>query len=298
MQNFYRYNIFNFALYSEFPIKNNTLPCNTEQPFKLCIKDFRQEPELRDIIYSHSRIQISKTAFVFKPLDLWFSYDHLQQIIQIRPSDHDLFEPYLLGPVMALTACYFDQLPLHAAGVVLSSCNLLIMGSSGAGKSTFLYYLMQKYRARYISDDMVLLKKTSLGIEAIPSLPGLKLWNDVVMQLQAEPTKSVHPQIKKFYVDDYQLFCNKPVKPHVIIFLQTTTQQRFSIDEVKGARKWALLQTNIFRKPWIEHAFKELMFDYISVLSNQCRAYVVTRPLNLKLENWEMHIHDLMKKLL
>lgn len=297
MLNFYRYNIFNFTLYSEFPLQN-IVSDNTQQAFKLYVKKFRYKPEFQEIIYSHSRIQISQIGFIFTPLDLLFYYDHLQQTIYTNPSNNYLFEPYLLGPVMSLTACYFNQLPLHAAGVTLNKCNMLIMGNSGSGKSTFLYYLMQNYKARYISDDMVLLKPTSLGIEAIPSYPELKLWNDVILQLQAEPIKAVHPQINKFYVTDHQLFYDKSVKPHILVFLQTTTQQRFSIEEVKGARKWALLQANIFRKPWIEHTFKQLMFDYISTLSNQCRAYVITRPINFKLESWEKHIHDFMKKLL
>ncbi len=297
MTNFYRYNIFNFTLYSEFPIQTTVLD-DTEQDFKLYIKNDRYEPCLQEIIFNHSRIQICKTGFIFKPLNLLFNYNHLQRTIYTRPEKNYLYEPYLLGPVMSLTACYFQQLPLHAAGVILHNCNLLIMGNSGSGKSTFLFYLMQKYKARYISDDIVLLKKTFSGIEAIPSYPELKLWNDIILQLQAEPIKAVHPQIKKFYVTDRQLFCDESIKPNILIFLQTSTQQRFSIEEVKGARKWALLQMNIYRKPWIEHTFKELMFDYISTLGHQCRAYVLTRPLNLKLNSWEIYIHDFIEKLL
>ena len=55
---------------------------------------------------------------------------------------------------------------LHAGGVVWQGCGFLLAGRSGSGKTTLSYALMRS-GWQYLSDDSVLLRRRSSGVEAL-----------------------------------------------------------------------------------------------------------------------------------
>jgi hypothetical protein len=55
---------------------------------------------------------------------------------------------------------------LHAGGVIWDRCGFLLVGGSGSGKTT-LTCALTRCGWKYLSDDSVLLKRSSLGVEAL-----------------------------------------------------------------------------------------------------------------------------------
>ncbi|MCX7863292.1 MAG: hypothetical protein N2449_09900 [Bacteroidales bacterium] len=297
MSDKYIYKAFDFIIHSDIKL-DNLLNFNTERCGNLYIKKPYKPYKKDNPIYNTQRIEIFNDGFDFHPLNFSFSFNYSEHTIYTSEVEHELFSSYIVGPVLALCSCFYKNIPLHAAGLNIDNKGFLIIGNSGTGKSTLLYYLLKKFKAQYISDDIVMLKKSQNIIEAIPSFSGIKLWYDTINILEATKKQQVNKFIQKYYVVDNDFFIPQLLTPKVLIFLHTSTSKSLTIEEIKGSKKWAQLHSHIYRKPWIEQSFGSLMFDILSTLSNQCRAFNIIRPLQTNFQLWEQTIDAFIKSLL
>ncbi len=288
MKNNLTYRVFNFVIHSEFSLKKlHDRVLLTKEYNNLYLKHLTKEIELNEIIFEGRNIRIYDNGFVFQPGSLYFVYQHECKTITVRSTDHRLFDAYLFGPVIALVGAFNNYIPLHSSGLLLKDNCLLILGNSGSGKSTLLYEMLKKYEGYYFSDDLVFIGKQNGKVVAYPSYPEIKLWHDAAERLGAIKLSSIYYKLQKYHVDDNSRFIDSENIPNILIFLQTSTQSKFQIEELKGSQKWLYLQSMMYRKKWIENAFQKIMFELLSLLSNQCKAYKFVRPLNTDKTEWD-----------
>jgi len=96
---------------------------------------------------------------------------------QYTPGD---LAAYALGPVLALALHQRGATLLHASAVVIGGHAVLFAGASGSGKSTVAAILHQQGYA-VLSDDLT--EVSGDPPAALPSVPAIRLWPDVVNAL-------------------------------------------------------------------------------------------------------------------
>ena len=97
------------------------------------------------------------------------------------PASDETVSHLLLDHVLPRLLSLGDCLVVHASSVCNGRGALLLMGESGRGKST-LAAALSLAGASIVTDDCLILRQDQ-GIHwAIPSYPGLRLWDDVIPQ--------------------------------------------------------------------------------------------------------------------
>ena len=80
----------------------------------------------------------------------------------------------LLGPGLILALACRDVFALHASAVALDGRAVLLLGDSGAGKSTIARYLATAGGFTPLADDIVPVAAAPRGLDALPHYPQLK----------------------------------------------------------------------------------------------------------------------------
>lgn len=91
----------------------------------------------------------------------------------------DTFRHLLLDQVLPLALSRHEGLVLHAGAVVVRGGAWLFLGGSGSGKSTLVAAVGSRADSRFHSDDYVRVVRRGRRLLAIPSYPGLRLWEDM-----------------------------------------------------------------------------------------------------------------------
>jgi hypothetical protein len=181
---------------------------------------------------------------------------------------------------------------IHAAGVCAptSDAGLLIVGGSGSGKSTLTLKLTAR-GWRYLSDDMLVLRETSAGLEALglrrifslapPSLAGSDLPRlDAALgdPVASDPTKRRFvPEI--VFPEGRAESC----QPRVLLFPQISNKSVTTLTPI-GTR--AAMEHLVRFCPWATYD-RQTAPDNLRVLArlaNQCRAYVMHAGRDLLLD--------------
>lgn len=119
-------------------------------------------------------------------LDVEYRKD--EDSIELTPGDSasdETVRHLLLDHVLPRLVSHQGRLVLHSAAVADHEGAILLLGPTGAGKSTLAAsYLEDGYEL--LTDDCVLLDPTEDGIRAIPAYPGLRLWPDSMVELVSD----------------------------------------------------------------------------------------------------------------
>jgi hypothetical protein len=91
----------------------------------------------------------------------------------------------VLDHVLPRLVSHQGRLVLHGAAVADKQGALVLLGPTGAGKSTLAASLTGQGFG-FLSDDCVLVQPQARGFRAIPAYPGLRLWADSVSAMQPE----------------------------------------------------------------------------------------------------------------
>jgi hypothetical protein len=109
---------------------------------------------------------------------------------------------YLLGPVMGFILRQRGQTCLHASTVEVDGGAVLLVGQSGAGKSTTAAALARR-GLRVLGDDVAPLLPGAGGVRVQPAYPHLRLWPDSAEAVfgSAESLPPLTPTWDKRYLD-------------------------------------------------------------------------------------------------
>ncbi len=296
--NFYTYKAFGLLIHSEYRFTTLSPITSDNNSPDVYVKFLDKSIHFPSTaLFVKRNIVLYSDGFHFTVGNIEIFYVHNEKSIYLKKTDEETLEAYLLGPMMALLGAYRRHLPLHAAGLLLNNRSILIAGRSGAGKSTLLVELIQKHAAQYFSDDMVWIQQNNNLLQAKPSFPAIKLWDDAAERLHAQKEKAIHHKIHKYYIDLKSQYIETLQIPEIIIVLKTSSLPEFKIEEIIGSKKFLLLQSYIYRKPWIEPMFKHLVFSTLTELCNLTRVLLLTRPLLISPKAWDNALSELLERL-
>ena len=284
MESSYIYKVFEFKIISDIYINrfslsstNKTLNTNNELFIKYTNNVF--DNNLSNIIYQDKLIKISKDAFILKQNNIFFKYINEIKTLYVNFKENNIFEQYLTGPIIALIGAYKGYTPLHSSALRLKNKNILILGNSGAGKSTILYEFIKKYSAVYYSDDIVYTKNINNQIIAFSSFPEIKLWHDSVKKFDAKIINKVHYKVNKYFVKDDNKFLTATFIPDILFIIELFNITEPVVEEISGGEKMLKLFNCLYRQKWINTVFSEQTFITLSKLSNQTKVFNIKRPI-------------------
>lgn len=283
MAPFFKYSAFGINIRSEIE-----LPELQQKPFEehdLEIKWGENPEELTDVKGSGVLYQAKKDDFLFR-LDTVGSY-RVQNgscitVERLNGSTDEEVRLFLLGSAFGALIHQRELLPFHGSTVVKDGLAYVIGGSSGAGKSS-LAAALAKRGFKLLADDISVIKTEAGKPVVYPGIPHLKLWEDVMTNLEEDVTKypKVRPQLLKYRKPAAEEFLNKSVKVHSISILSSGNTPGFEVKQIKGVEKFNLIRNNTYRHQYLAGLEKTVHhFRIATELAGACTVFKVKRPVS------------------
>ena len=233
----------------------------------------------------NERLWITPNEFLmhFKDVATYYAKNGNLIIAEVNAdAERKLVRLYLLCNAMAAIIHQRKLIPLHCSGIITQKGVAIIVGQSGAGKSTTTKALTQKGH-RIFTDDVCVLKIKNNAISAIPSYPVMKLWERSFELLQlgiASESDMYSANFNKYRVFFHDHFVNE-WQPVSTIFNLTVSEdsKEVSITKQNGIEAFVTIGENTYRNYYVEPMqLNAVHFEMISRLAQQCEVYKIVRP--------------------
>jgi hypothetical protein len=151
------------------------------------------------------------------------------------PANLPLLPEVLVRRVLPRLATLHGQLPMHAATLADDSGAVMLLGASGAGKSTMTAALARHHGWDIFSDDMSILSDQDRHL-AFPTTPGVSLWQKSLdaLNLPRADCRPIHSRQGKVWYAPQPLQYRPPQPLQAVIML--------SIDPEGRGIEWQRLQ--------------------------------------------------------
>ncbi len=175
---------------------------------------------------------------------------------------------------------------LHAAGLAKEGKGLLLVGPSGSGKSSLALSLVHQ-GWHYLSDDMLMLRHTSSGVEALPLRRYFKVKQSLISKYPE--LTHIHNKALEFldeeayiYVDG--VYPNQSVQrciPRTIIFPRITCRGKSRIEPIKQSEAFInLFRSNCYGM-YFDHQIVRQRLEIMKELLYQADCYQMSVGLDL-----------------
>jgi hypothetical protein len=240
----------------------------------------------KDVI-AHSHLSISSTEYLLDvpAVAKYFVVDGNSITIPPYPTaEKNSIRLFMLSNAMAAILHQQKKIPFHASGIILNEELILFTGPSGIGKSTTLLGLMQKGYDLFTDDVCVLSQNETTGkIEAVPSYPMMKLWENTINYLSSHEIKrhQLRPNIGKYGVLQHNVFrtAKFPVKKVFLLNISTESTVDFAVHTLGNIEAFNALQQNAYRRDYIKMMqLNAVHFSIISKMAAQCEVLQIERP--------------------
>jgi len=205
--------------------------------------------------------------------------------IIIHPCDENvnsrLLRMFVLSVAMTGILLQRQQMPMHAAAIVVNEKLTLIAGESGAGKSTSLTGLdIRGYRI--FSDDVTVLKQIpgNVHVRGVASYPMIKLWEHTMQTMQLHDRSfPVIPGIEKYGLFFHDTFDTQSYPISNIILLEKGAHDDFRIQQLHGSHAFTAVVKHVF-KPTLcrQPADRATCFKLVSKMVQDATVYTIARP--------------------
>jgi hypothetical protein len=190
------YKFFDFTLAAEIPLAELTATDGGAPLFQIRLASPAPGPTYRtewdwqwplpsgEIFLSVARLE--KQTLLQFPGVLDCVYRSDDRSIELAPAagiSESTVRHLVLDHVVPRLVSHQGRLVLHAAAVADGSGALLLLGQTGAGKSTLGASFLDN-GFTLLTDDCVLLEPSNLGFRALAAYPGLRLWPDSLKRLE------------------------------------------------------------------------------------------------------------------
>lgn len=167
---------------------------------------------------------------------------------------------------------------IHANALQIDNKVILVMGESGAGKSTFCSYLIKKHGAKLISDDMSCIRNGIL----YSGFQMLKLWPEIISNIM-ESDKGKYYRVGVSDKRYYTLAQHVEEKHKItdLIFLQSNQEDKLvKIQEIGNGEACAWLIKNIYNKVSLDSNMFLQEMQVLTEMMNtfQINSYLIHSP--------------------
>lgn len=181
---------------------------------------------------------------------------------------------YALGPVLGVALHLQGAVLLHAAAVVMRGNAIVIAGGAGSGKSTTAAIL---HRLGYsvLADDLTEITE-ALPFAALPSLPAIRLWPDVLDALYG--SAAAFPDRAPSW--EKKIVRVPPVEGarEIAAILMLERGETARLERLAPRDGWQRLIAAAYTAPLPDPDMREKIFDVTSALANHVPIYAFTPP--------------------
>ena len=207
--------------------------------------------------------------------------DGREIVYQREPgADDSMLVSTILGSSLAVILMQRGLLPLHSCSVLHEGGAVLVIGKSGAGKSTMLGGLLA-HDLPMIADDVTGLTVDGEGTPlAHAGFPSTRLWQDSLGLLGEDhvPLERVRSDTAKFYLP-VERFHEEPTPISAIAYLSPSNGDELVIADLPVEEHVPVLSTFVFRKHFLAGlGLRKDAFRQVAATVGRARMLKVTRP--------------------
>lgn len=234
--------------------------------------------ETYDITPTRYRITIKDVAS-------YFVQEGKRIIISADPNaDQDSIRLFCLSNAFAAALHQRKTIPIHCAALIDKGQLVLVLGDSGAGKSTTMASLVQKGLKPFSDDVCVPFQDPETGrISLFSSYPMMKFWKETLdlVGLNSKVDRKIRPDMEKYGIYFHQSFLTEALNPKLIILLEKTDEVSTPIlAPISGIELFTKLESNAYRGEYLGFSdLKKEHFMLFTQLANQSACYLLKRPL-------------------
>jgi len=186
---------------------------------------------------------------------------------------------FLLGSAFGALLHQKGILAIHGSAISTPKGAIIFSGSSSVGKSSLVASLVKR-GFNFIADDIAAIHKHTDGFKVHPGIPHIKLWKDVVKDLNIKNNlPKVRDSMEKYKNPIGNEFFKIPININKIIILSVKNSPGYVIREIKGAEKFEILDRNTYRNHYIKGLqTSQIHFEHISYLASSTPIFQVQRP--------------------
>lgn len=277
------YTAFGLIISSEIQFPELVVSENKEADVKITIgvtPKFIESPD-----FSNNGFTFTPTQFLQHIEEVAYFYAEKGESIiveQYKNADRKSLRIYLLCSAMSAIIHQRGMIPMHASGILTDEGVVLIIGDSGAGKSTIIKALSKKGHPIF-TDDVCVLNNQNGKIEGIPSYPVMKLWENTFKLLElGEITREdrLWPDVDKFGVYFHNEFIASWKMIHKIFILEKSEDMdQPALINQSGMEAFIAIGSNTYRGWYIEPMkLSVLHFNIVNALIKQCEVLKIIRP--------------------
>jgi energy-coupling factor transporter ATP-binding protein EcfA2 len=234
--------------------------------------------EAYDITPTHYRITIKDVAS-------YFVQDGKTIFIEAHENaDQETIRLFCLSSAFAAALHQRKTIPIHCAALIDNGELVLILGNSGAGKSTTMASLIQQGLKPFSDDVCVPLHGSEAGqISLYSSYPMMKFWKETLelVGLENDVHRKIRPDMEKYGIYFHQSFLTEALDPKLIILLEKSDQVSSPVlTQISGIELFTRLESNAYRGEYLSFSdLKKEHFMLFTQLANQSVCYLLKRPL-------------------
>ena len=283
----YKYKAFGLSINSEIKM-DELIEIKSQVSYDVYIKNGKVPILKNEILFESENIIISKTEFVLiVPEVAKYYVQNGKEIIveQYENKNINNVKLFILGTCFGALLMQREIISLHGAAINIKGKCVLILGDSGAGKSSLSAGFVEK-GSRILSDDVIAITTQNDEYYVHPSYPQQKLSYITLNELNIDKREYIKvdymDEREKYYIPRRDQFENNKMKIEYIIDLRKKDILSVKINELKGINKIGLLKKNTYRGFLLKYNdLLKKQFISFSKIAIQAKFYMVTRPENV-----------------
>lgn len=194
----------------------------------------------------------------------------------------DEIKAYLIQTVMSIVLYRRNCIPVHGGAISIGDKSVLIVGESGAGKSSLTTALRRKGYG-FIADDLACIEIKDEPM-CMPTFPYQNLCRDTANNFgyDVSKLKVIDTERDKYRLDVKESFINKPVPVGAIFEIRKSDCKKVEVREVIGKEKLSFVLNNMYTSQITNSlGVSNRVFKKCIELSNSVPYFIIYRPENL-----------------
>ena len=188
--------------------------------------------------------------------------------------------PHLQGSALAALLQQRRQLPMHAGSIETSRGAVLLIGTSGVGKSTLTNAFVQR-GYRMMGDDVTPVSIDEAGNpQAVSGFPASRLWRDSAQYFGHDVSllTKAHGDLEKYYVVPDE-WCDRTLPVAAVVVLHAAGNGEARIEEIEPSERMKWLLRYSFRKKFLTgFRLNDMQFRTVSAMAARSRIVRLVRP--------------------
>ena len=237
--------------------------------------------------FRSSHLMISSSEYLLHVNHIASYYVSSGSRIIIKPldsADWVSIRLFCLSNAFAALLHQRNQIPLHCSAFIDQDELVLIMGESGAGKSTTLAAMINKGYIPFSDDVCVpVISDSNEELYLYSSYPMMKYWLDTYDKVDIAgglKDRKIRPDQEKYGVYFHDRFSRTPMKvKRVVLIEKDSSVSEVATRAIQGIELFQRLERNAYRGEYIGFSgLQKEHFTLFSLIANTTKTMLISRP--------------------